>query len=314
MANPHQPRRFMSNARQLEFAKEIFIPSTSTSRNPSEQQSAIVQMAKAPGIGSCCRITAAAGTGKTTTLELMSSELLKKGHLSNNVCYLTFNKTAVADAKLRLSHHVLCKTLHSCAFEFIKVDYKNFYPMDDTTLESQIGIICSRNIENFLRNMPLKDKRDHQINKRTIKTVSFNIRKTVETFLTSKKTVAKGFDPTVFGTTYLPALNWHKGQGRQALPHGLEVKQDNEIKQFYTENAKLVWDAMNKPSDGSAPKINTFDSILKRVQLLKRGFKLIQKCTAYLLDESQDCNECQLDLVCSQVHQSTLLSISPSAL
>jgi superfamily I DNA/RNA helicase len=261
----------------VELNEEELVQSTSPSKkqhrrqNVSEQQSAIVQMAKAPGIGSCCRITAAAGTGKTTTLELMSSELLRKGHLSNNVCYLTFNKTAVFDARKRLSYDVLCKTLHSCAFEIMGVDYDNFQPMDDTALDSQIGIFCATNIDYFLRNMPLKDKnnRDNPFKNRAIKSVIFYIRKTINTFLMSKKSVLEGFNWTVFGTTYYPAVGWHKGQGKQALTQGLEMKQDNEIKQFYTKNAKLIWDAMNVQSDGSAPLINTYDSILKRLDLLQ---------------------------------------------
>jgi superfamily I DNA/RNA helicase len=209
MSKSSQPRR------SIEISEEEVVQSTSPSKKPfrkqdvSEQQSVIVQMAQAPGIGSCCRITAAAGTGKTTTLELMSSELLRKGHLSKNVCYLTFNKTAVADAEKRLSYHVKCKSLHGCAFTIMGVEYDNFYPMDDITLELQIGIFCAKNIDNFLRKMPMKEKLDIQIRKRTIKTVIFYIRKTLNTFVQSKKSVLEGFDPKVFNTTYYPAAGMY---------------------------------------------------------------------------------------------------------
>jgi superfamily I DNA/RNA helicase len=49
---------------------------------------------------------------------------------------------------------------------------------------------------------------------------------------------------------------------------------------------------------GSPPLINTYDSILKRAQLLKSS-KI--PCTALLVDESQDLNECQIEWVCSQI-------------
>jgi ATP-dependent exoDNAse (exonuclease V) beta subunit len=71
------------------------------------------------------RVTAAAGTGKTTTMEEVAGCLLGwpeagGGGLGYDaVTYVTFNRTAVEDASQRLAKGVDCRTLHSLAFKLL---------------------------------------------------------------------------------------------------------------------------------------------------------------------------------------------------
>jgi superfamily I DNA/RNA helicase len=47
---------------------------------PTEEQRAIIACAQPPGSGNIVRVTAGAGTGKTTTLERLAAALVDKGH------------------------------------------------------------------------------------------------------------------------------------------------------------------------------------------------------------------------------------------
>ena len=84
----------------------------------SSEQWAISRLAEPPreeGQGQVVRITASAGTGKTTTLDLYAESLEAK--LRTRIYYVTFSKSQAEDARRRLrSAHVTVSTVHSCAF------------------------------------------------------------------------------------------------------------------------------------------------------------------------------------------------------
>lgn len=64
------------------------------------------------------RINAFAGTGKTTTLTLLSKETSRRG------MYLAFNKSIAADAKSKFPANVTCSTVHSLAFRATPGEFK----------------------------------------------------------------------------------------------------------------------------------------------------------------------------------------------
>lgn len=76
-------------------------------RKPTDEQQAILS---AGGQVSLQTIEALAGTGKTTTLEMLSHRLKGKG------LYLAFNRAIAEEAQARFSGNVTCKTFHSLAF------------------------------------------------------------------------------------------------------------------------------------------------------------------------------------------------------
>ncbi len=64
--------------------------------------------------GDSFKIMAYAGSGKTTTLKLISDTLNHKKGL-----YLAFNKAIADDAKAKFPAHVDCRTFHSLAFRHV---------------------------------------------------------------------------------------------------------------------------------------------------------------------------------------------------
>ena len=73
---------------------------------PTDEQKNILEAR-----GRVLRINARAGTGKTTTLRMLSGE-----HADKRILYLVFNKKAREDARSKFPGNVTVKTLHSLAW------------------------------------------------------------------------------------------------------------------------------------------------------------------------------------------------------
>jgi hypothetical protein len=89
--------------------------SKSQLRPTDEQQQAIDQFRK----GGSLKINAYAGTGKTSTLELLAHSTPRGGQ------YIAFNRDIVRDAKERFPSSVNCATTHGLAFKATPSGYKN---------------------------------------------------------------------------------------------------------------------------------------------------------------------------------------------
>jgi hypothetical protein len=84
-------------------------------RPTEEQQQAIDQFQK----GGSLKINAYAGSGKTSTLELLAHSTPRRGQ------YVAFNKDIVRDAKEKFPSSVNCSTIHGLAFKATPSGYKN---------------------------------------------------------------------------------------------------------------------------------------------------------------------------------------------
>jgi hypothetical protein len=84
-------------------------------RPTEEQQQAIDQFQK----GDSLKINAYAGSGKTSTLELLAHSTPRHGQ------YVAFNKDIVRDAKEKFPSSVNCSTIHGLAFRATPSRYKN---------------------------------------------------------------------------------------------------------------------------------------------------------------------------------------------
>ena len=128
----------------------------------SVQQQNIIDTARPPGVinlieqAELFRITAAAGTGKTTTLQLLCSRLQELGHTA--ITYVTFNKSAARDARLRFGPSVSCVTLHSCAFQIMGFKELNQQLVSSWDFENKIGEWFHGDISHFLEKVP-EDKK-----------------------------------------------------------------------------------------------------------------------------------------------------------
>ena len=82
-------------------------PPPSSKHPTGEQSEAIAAFLR----GGSLRINAYAGTGKTSTLEMLAHSTSKRGQ------YIAFNKSIVNDAQTRFPKTVNCSTSHSLAFK-----------------------------------------------------------------------------------------------------------------------------------------------------------------------------------------------------
>ncbi|CAM9988347.1 unnamed protein product, partial [Heterosigma akashiwo] len=260
----------------------------------TREQNYIVSLARRPNQCSSenqcpriVRVTAGAGTGKTTTLEALARRLNELGH--KKVLYVTFNKTAACDAQRRLTHAAKCRTIHSAAFSvFPRVrDWGAGGVAEDAQLDRLIRDLSQAEILEFTCGV-----RSRKIQKRVQKRVATYIRKTCISFMQGKKTEAQFF--TDAWNTYCPAKLWH---GSSKLERGMP----KAYGLFYVIHARKLWLHLRPgaPSDGGPwrlPSLLTFDGVMKAAQLARMELD----CTALLVDEAQDCTECQIDWLKAQ--------------
>jgi len=127
----------------------------------TKEQTEIIQMAKKPGLskGEIIRVKAAAGTGKTTTLQQIVCALASLGH--KKISYVTFNKSAANDAGKRFYNDPViktmraeceCKTTHSSAFTSWTrhSNSKLLNPDTDSDIDKVIEANLVKEIDEFL--------------------------------------------------------------------------------------------------------------------------------------------------------------------
>ncbi|KAJ3029712.1 UNVERIFIED_CONTAM: hypothetical protein HDU68_011325 [Siphonaria sp. JEL0065] len=266
--------------------------STTGKRTPTAEQQAIIDFGASLPIhrlGNVCRIVAGAGTGKTTTLQLLAETLVKQKH---RVLYIVYNKTAQADAEERfksMGAMVTCRTMHGTALQYMQRPNSNndfpINPVDDHDVMKRIERDYERTVErwlasNFRGTQPRPGTPEHgKAVAARIKTVCFFIFKTLEFWYRRADPVQKLLEPW---TTYYPAKKKHTEEYRF------------EPGRFYVDIANEIW---TKMWNGHFPI--THDAYLKYAQL--GNFRLPPYITTVLMDESQDSSACQLDLFITQL-------------
>ncbi|KAJ3068713.1 F-box DNA helicase 1 [Podochytrium sp. JEL0797] len=272
-------------------------PAPDGKKTPTAEQQKIIDYGASLSprdLGHVCRIVAGAGTGKTTTLQLLAETLVAKGH---KILYIVYNKAAQADAEekfAKLGHNVVCKTMHAAALGFIERPVGHTFPIepvDDNEIKKRIEADYSRRVEMWLSRSMKPYKHNPTLSagqnaqnaakflKGNVKTCCFYIFKTLETWYRSVHPREKLSDPWM---TYYPAKLKHKGDW--GFPEG----------KFYLEIAAEIWDKM---WTGNYPI--PFDAFLKFAQL--GHMRVSPEITTILMDESQDSSACQLDLFVTQL-------------
>lgn len=89
------------------------------------------------------KVTAFAGTGKTSTLVAMASVDARTG------LYLAFNRSIATEAKLKFARSVECRTVHSLAFQSVKSRYDSTSKLIDSLSGNAVASLLS------LREVPL---------------------------------------------------------------------------------------------------------------------------------------------------------------
>ena len=254
----------------------------------THEQSSIVSLAQPPNEtrSFIVRVTSGAGTRKTSTLQALARRLQALGHVG--VTYVTFNKSAAADAAQRMGSAVTTRTTHSCAWELMGAGAET--PIEAGDVDRKIVAVMGVSVDTFLGGMPGGTPKDMAAKRRARRQVVFFIRRTLETFLMSAHNEEAGLSKW---HTYYPAKKWHEGRG---LPPGVP----SDYGDFYVDATRQWW-GKTKLGAGCRPAFITYDSVMKQAQLERKQIR----CTALLVDEAQDLNMCQVQWLASQKHCQT---------
>jgi superfamily I DNA/RNA helicase len=212
------------------------------------------------------KISAFAGTGKTSTLVSVAKSTPKKG------LYLAFNKSIAAEASGKFPRSVDCRTMHSLAFRAIPSAYRgNTAKLTNALHPNQVAQLLEIE-EIWVGNITLKPR-----------SLAFLTAKTVQRFCQT------GDDELQVGHVHLTGKL-----------ESLEVKYQEEFKDYLAKLAAHLWDRMLDPAS-EAPLGH--DGYLKLWSLSKPQLNY----DFLLLDEAQDTNEAVLSVLRLQDSQLTLV-------
>lgn len=235
--------------------------STQNSHRPTAEQQIAID---AFGTGGSLRINAYAGTGKTSTLQMLAHSTRRRGQ------YIAFNRAIVADAKTKFPDCVDCATTHGLAFKATPQAFKR----DMAKMTGKVSAQKLAEILGFRKSWRV-DK-DHILQPRSL---AFLIQETIERF-------AQSGDETILAV-HVPRHGSLSSASEATLA---------EVQAFATRGAEHVWGRMCDPED-QIPL--GFSGFLKRWALTQPQLA----CDYILLDEAQDTNPVVLEVLRRQSAQ-----------
>ena len=210
------------------------------------------------------KIEAGAGSGKTSTLKLVSAELPQSS------LYIAFNKVTANEASEKFPSHVTCKTTHSLAFA------KFGRALMDKLNRPKGGYVnvafTGTEIARFYKIGCIID--EFGIIVTTENAVGLFVRQTVERYEQSAD--------TELSEKHLPKFDMDK-----------TLRADLKSGEYVVRLAKRLW---ADRIDASKPVLATHDTYLKLFQLSKPDLKF----GVVYADEFQDTTPCVMDIVMSQ--------------
>jgi hypothetical protein len=211
------------------------------------------------------KIEAGAGSGKTSTLKLVSGEVQEMS------LYVAFNKVTATDAAEKFPQHVTCKTTHSIAYA------KFGRSLQDKLTRPKGGYVnvafTGTEIARFYKIGCIMDMELGTLAV-TENAVGLFVRQTVERFEQSAD--------SEIGEHHLPRFDMKKA-----------LDADKSSGAYVLRLAKKLWEDRTDPK---SPVLASHDTYLKLFQLSKPklGFNVVY------LDEAQDSTPCVLDIVMTQ--------------
>lgn len=235
------------------------------------------------------RVTAAAGTGKTSTIVALAELAANLGH--NRIIYVTFNKAAATDAQDRLRHvpQVQTRTFHSLA-------HRGIHLLSDSKLREFVDKNFGKNINQFLgpfsekllfttKNKVKRAGKSRRARNRVLKFLT----QSLDLFCQSNWTYSEFADSNNYQRVHNSARFYHECKGEE---HGFDkqVYCSKDMIGWYADTAAAIWN--------SFPENKT--SFARDMKLAHLGQKKID-ATCILVDESQDCDACQIAWIEKQV-------------
>jgi superfamily I DNA/RNA helicase len=249
---------------------------------PTEEQRAIID---AVSSGHSLKVAALAGTGKTSTLQLIASTYPERRGL-----YLAYNKALQLAAQDRFPPWIDCKTVHGLAFK--KEGFKFFKQLKERPNYDEI--IDALTIEDFEVSVPvgtgkvmveLGAEKQVSLSREIIRYFTFSNQKTIdrqnfEGFLEKELSA-------LFPDFYQDGVLKRDDVTTVACFETL-------VQKILTETQK-IWEQQCSCESDTVPA--THDTYLKTYQMSKpsiTGYDYI------MLDEAQDANPCILDILANQ--------------
>lgn len=183
-------------------------------RAPTAEQEQAIDLFRR---GGALKINAYAGTGKTSTLEMLAHSTGRRGQ------YLAFNRNIVGEARMRFPESVVCSTTHSLAFKAMAPKYSGVG-------DKLTGRINANQVADILK---LKHWRIDSVHSLPPRSQGFLILDTVRRFAMSADIVPS--------CAHVP----HHGSLRAAPPQTLDA-----VTEFAVRGAKHVWERMKDAKDG----------------------------------------------------------------
>ena len=233
----------------------------STSRlNPTDEQQQVIDQFKR---GDSLKINAYAGTGKTSTLELLAHSTAKRGQ------YIAFNKSIVQEATEKFPNSVNCATTHGIAFRATPSAYRN----NSSKMTGKL------NANQLAETLNLKRWQIDKLHSLQPRSQGYLILETLRRFMQSPDISLKGEHVPRHGSLLSAPDTTMKA-----------------VTEFALHAANHVWDRMKEASD-SIPLGH--DGYLKLWALSEPKIAV----DFILLDEAQDTNPVVLDVLCKQSAQ-----------
>lgn len=238
---------------------------------PTAEQAAAIEAFSTLG---SLKIIAGAGTGKTTTLKLLSSSTTRKGQ------YLAFNRAMADDAKTRMPNNVSVSTAHSLAFRGTRGAYKHKVDSRMTARQAaEIAGIHANGISLSAGSNPLDLYQT---------TVGYFLLDWVRAFCNSDAD-----DISLDNMPYRRPLQWVGADPEALTPEDFRAARN--LAEQLLPKAQRLWESMSNPNN-AVPA--THDVYLK-VWVMSRP----RLATDFILfDEAQDANPLMLQLVNAQTH------------
>lgn len=235
--------------------------SRAPSHKPTIEQGAAIEAFETEG---SLRINAFAGTGKTSTLQMLAHSTGRRG------LYIAFNRSIVTDAKDKFPSSVGCSTTHALAYRSTAGDFRQ-------TTDKMTGKVNAQKLAEILDlTKPWRIDKTHVLQPRSI---AFLILNTVRTYCQSG-------DETI-SVKHVP----RHGSLLAASDEALEA-----VKQQALRGAQHVWARMCTPAD---PIPLGHDGYLKLWALSRPQLP----ADFILLDEAQDTNPVVLEVLRRQEGQ-----------
>ncbi len=235
---------------------------------PTEQQVACIEAAKAHDV---VKIEAGAGSGKTSTLKMVSQAIVDPS------LYVAFNKVTATEASEKFPGHVVCKTTHSIAYAQFGKNLQDKLSRPKGAYKNVA--FTGSEIARFYKLPNTFNIAQELVT--TANAMGLYVRQTVERFEQSADTAIK--------SNHLPKADMKK-----------MLDADHKTADTVLRYAEKLW---NDRKNVDSEVLATHDTYLKLFQLSRPNLRY----DVVYLDEAQDSTPCVLDIVMAQANHGAKL-------